>query len=81
MAFAQKIKAMALKRNGSQRSSSSTAAVAEVSRPAHSGNAHANDKGNMGSSGPENNVEAGVSAMAAAQAIWGKTGFRLVILG
>ncbi|KAK8129355.1 siderochrome-iron transporter [Apiospora kogelbergensis] len=81
MAFAQKIKAMALKRNGIQRSSSSTAAVAEVSRPAHSDNAHADGKGNMGSSGPENNVEAGVSAMAAAQAIWGKTGFRLVILG
>ncbi|KAK7949078.1 ENB1 protein [Apiospora aurea] len=29
----------------------------------------------------EANVEAGVSAMAAAQAIWGKTGFRLAIIG
>ncbi|KAK8078467.1 siderochrome-iron transporter [Apiospora saccharicola] len=29
----------------------------------------------------DTNVEAGVSAMAAAQAVWGKTGFRLVVLG
>ncbi|KAK6826075.1 siderochrome-iron transporter [Apiospora arundinis] len=80
MSFLQKMKAMAHKQPGSPRSSS-TAAEAEVSRPDPAGNTQAEEKGSTEGSGPETNIEAGVSAMAAAQAVWGKTGFRLVILG
>ncbi|KAK8093671.1 MFS general substrate transporter [Apiospora hydei] len=58
---------------------SDTTAV-EVNEAAPAGYSHDHEKGIMEPK-TEANVEAGVSAMAAAQAVWGKTGFRLVIIG
>lgn len=73
MAFVQRIK------SSTCRVPSSSTAV-ETNEAVRLGYAQADEKHTM-ESRSEANVEAGVSAMAAAQAVWGKPGFRLVVLG
>ncbi|KAK8036913.1 siderochrome-iron transporter [Apiospora marii] len=73
MAFFQRIKSSIC------RVPRSSTAV-ETNEAVRLGYIQADEKGTMDSRS-EANVEAGVSAMAAAQAVWGKTGFRLVVLG
>lgn len=73
MAFIQRIKSLMCR---APRSSTTV----QTNEFVQFGYIQVDEKGTMDSR-PEANVEPGVSAMMAAQAVWGKTGFRLVVIG